>query len=157
VSSDNVLPAEFTIDIQKNPTTFSGNRFIVFNTTDKQTGIDHYEVIEEPISKFAAFDWGRADAPWTIQKSPYELKDQTLNSIIRVKAIDKAGNEYIATLVPDEANRTLSLGLMLATIVVGAFILLIIAIIVTIIVRYRNRRKNKLNNSSVSDYDESKN
>jgi len=33
-------------------------------------------------------------------ESPYLLKDQKLKSFIYVKAVDKAGNERIATLAP---------------------------------------------------------
>jgi hypothetical protein len=109
VVTDNIPPEEFSITVQKDEVAFGGEYFIVFNTTDKQTGIDRYEIIEEPSSQLASFDWGRADAPWREARSPYILKDQSLNSVIRVKAIDKAGNEYIATLIPDENLRTTSL------------------------------------------------
>jgi membrane protein YdbS with pleckstrin-like domain len=36
-------------------------------------------------------------------RKPYVLKDQTLKSIIRVKAVDKAGNERIVSLQPQSA------------------------------------------------------
>lgn len=106
VRTDTEPPEEFSITLTREERAFSGNYFIVFSTTDKQTGIDHYEVIEEPVENLGLFSWGGADAPWIITRSPYVLQDQTLNSAIRVKAVDKAGNEYIATIVPDEALRT---------------------------------------------------
>lgn len=108
VSADDLPPEEFTISLNKDDKAFSQKYYIVFNTTDKQTGIDHYEVIEEPLTHFAAFKWGRADAPWVTARSPYVLKDQSLNSIIRVRAVDKAGNEYVATHIPDESLKTIS-------------------------------------------------
>lgn len=108
VAADNQLPEQFSISLNQDDSIFNSKYFIVFNTTDKQTGIDHYEVIEEPIETFDLFTWGAVDAPWRKVKSPYVLSDQTLNSTIRVKAIDKAGNEYIATLVPDSALRGMS-------------------------------------------------
>jgi hypothetical protein len=64
--------------------------------------------MEEPVLEFSQFKWGGVGVPWVKESSPYVLHDQTLNSIVRVKAIDKAGNEYVATYVPDESQQTLS-------------------------------------------------
>lgn len=126
VRDDNELPADFTITPpQKDEFAFGGEFFIVFNSVDKQSGIDHYEVMEEPFSEFYSFKWGRADAPWIETESPYVLKDQTLNSTIRVRAIDKAGNERVAVLVPDDALRSLSRDKMIAIVLVGAFVVLV--------------------------------
>ena len=61
--------------------------FLIFSTTDKQTGIDCYEIKE-----------GEKD--WKKEKSPYLLEDQTLRSIIKVRAVDKAGNERIIWIKP---------------------------------------------------------
>ena len=129
LAADDLPPEEFSIeDVQRNKTTFNGKYFIVFSTTDKQTGIDHYEVIEEPVSRLMSFEWGRADAPWITARSPYELEDQSLNSIIRVKAVDKAGNEYIATLIPDESMR----GISTNDLIIGAGVLLVALLILGI-------------------------
>jgi len=106
VRADTTDPQEFSIALERESSAFKDRYFITFNTTDKQTGIDRYEVMEDPLSNFSSFTWGSASAPWIEARSPYVLKDQKLNSLIRVKAIDKAGNEYIATYVPDEALRT---------------------------------------------------
>lgn len=108
VQTDSDEPSDFDITLVRDEVAFNNKYFITFNTQDKQTGIDHYEVMEEPFSEFYTFKWGRADAPWIIAQSPYILKDQTLNSTIRVKAIDKSGNQRIATLVPDIAQRSVS-------------------------------------------------
>ncbi len=122
ILADVIPPAQFSISLQKDEKAFSQKYYIVFNTSDKETGIDHYEVMEEPLTQFGSFQWGRADAPWVRARSPYILADQSLNSIIRVKALDKAGNEYIATLIPDETMRTLSHSQIttLAAIIAGA-------------------------------------
>lgn len=108
VDADETPPEKFSIDLIKGDGNYSNKYYITFRTTDKQTGIDHYEVMEEPLSSFGTFQWGRADAPWLVPDTPHVhvLQDQTLNSTIRVKAIDKAGNEYISVLVPDESLRT---------------------------------------------------
>ncbi|MCA9362028.1 hypothetical protein KC906_01515, partial [Candidatus Kaiserbacteria bacterium] len=128
VAADNIPPEAFTIELVGERTEFGGRYYIVFNTTDKQTGIDQYQVIEEPSSQFGTFQWGRADAPWTVTRSPHVLNDQSLNSIIRVKAIDKAGNEYIATLIPDESMRSISQSriLFIVLCVAGVVMLLVV-------------------------------
>ena len=150
VNADDLPPEEFSIDLQRSQTTFGGQYFIVFNTTDKQTGIDHYEVMEEPVSRLMAFEWGRADAPWITAPSPYPLEDQSLNSIIRVKAVDKAGNEYIATLIPDESMR----GISTNDLIVGAVILLIglllLAIFGVLLRNFLKRKKAAATNTNVS-------
>ena len=108
VDADTTPPEEFSISLERTDNAFNDRYYIVFNTTDKQTGIDHYEVMEEPIDDQFRFRWGAADAPWVDAESPYVLKDQSLNSTIRVRAIDKAGNEYVATLLPDASLRTMA-------------------------------------------------
>ncbi|MCB9811895.1 hypothetical protein H6783_03200 [Candidatus Nomurabacteria bacterium] len=105
VVADELPPQSFNITLSNDKSIYGGRYFITFNTTDKQSGLDHYELIEEPLDQFDLFAWGRADAPWITGKSPYLLKDQSLNSTIRVKAVDKAGNEYVAVLVPSEELR----------------------------------------------------
>lgn len=108
VQADDIPPESFSITLAQDDITFGGRYYIVFNTTDKQTGLSHYEVMEEPVTELGQFTWGAVGVPWLRVNSPYPLKDQSLNSVIRVKAIDKAGNEYIATLVPDPSMQTIS-------------------------------------------------
>lgn len=79
---DNFPPEPFTVEVHQDPLIFEGKYFIIFSTTDKQTGLDYYEVKEGKGS------WQRAE-------SPYLLKDQSLKNKILVKAVDKAGNERI--------------------------------------------------------------
>lgn len=128
VRSDTEIPSDFTITLTNDDYAFNEEYFIVFNSNDKQSGIDHYEVMEEPFADFAAFKWGRADAPWVETESPYVLKDQTLNSTIRVKAIDKAGNIRVVTLVPDTALRSMSHDMFITTVIVGGVLVLVAAL-----------------------------
>jgi len=143
VRADNQSPEEFSIELVKDEEgiDFGGRYYIIFNTSDKQSGITHYEIMEEPVVKLGQFNWGGLDAGWVKESSPYVLDDQTLNSIIRVKAIDKAGNEYIATYIPDESQRTLSKNAIYTYVLyaVGGFILLVTMISVW----SWNRRRNK--------------
>lgn len=146
VREDTTVPSDFAITLAKEESAFDGKYFITFNSQDKQSGIDHYEVMEEPIEDLYAFSWGRADAPWVRSESPYVLVDQTLNSTIRVKAIDKAGNSTISVFVPDEAFRSLSQDRLFTIMIIGgiaALMLIAIAFIVW-------RRKRAL----IAEYDE---
>lgn len=148
VNADTTPPEEFSIRLERNRNAFGDEYYIVFNTTDKQTGIDQYQIMEQPISQLGSFSWGRADAPWVTVESPYELKDQTLNSVIRVRALDKAGNEYIATLIPDESLRTMSTEMKALIAIAGGIGILVVLIIGTVF-WYLRRRKRR--NSDVSE------
>jgi hypothetical protein len=143
VVTDTIAPEQFSIALEKGETAFQGKYYIVFNTSDKQTGIDQYQVIEEPLTSKWSFDWGRADAPWVTARSPYILDDQSLNSVIRVKAIDKAGNEYIATLVPEESMRSISTQNIIMYAGLGLLALLVLAIAGTLARLFLKRRKAK--------------
>lgn len=164
VGLDTQPPEKFSIFLEQEELAFSGKYYISFNTTDKQTGIDQYQVMEQPLSEFGSFSWGRADAPWIVTRSPYILKDQSLNSIIRVRAIDKAGNEYIATLLPEESMRTLSREEFKTAAVLGVIAIIVLfcfAIIISVVrrqlkkrIQTKKRKENELNNEIDSTYDE---
>lgn len=91
LEKDNIPPEPFEIEVHQTPEIFEGKYFLIFQTSDKQTGIDHYEVKE------GKKDWKRAD-------SPYLLEDQELKSIIKVKAVDKAGNIRISEYRPTKKS-----------------------------------------------------
>ena len=91
MTTDRELPESFTPLMGSNPDIFNGKYFLVFNTVDKQSGIDHYE-IQESLRK------GGDESKWIRAESPHQLSDQTLRSFIIVKAVDKAGNFRIETL-----------------------------------------------------------
>ncbi len=139
VQDDIDPPADFVVTLTKEDSAFSGQYFIVWNTQDKQSGIDHYEIMEEPLEDLYAFRWGRADAPWVIAESPYVLKDQTLNSTIRVKAIDKAGNETITVLVPDDAVRSLSRDRLFTVAIIGGILFILILLVVYVLLERKKR------------------
>lgn len=83
--NDRIPPEIFNIAIERDSEIFDGKYFAVFSTIDKQTGVDHYEIQEN------GGVWERAD-------SPYLLKGQDIKTPIKVKAVDKAGNERIAEI-----------------------------------------------------------
>jgi hypothetical protein len=92
IEKDKIPPESFKIEINQYPSIFEGKHFITFNTTDKQSGVDHYEVKE-----------GKRN--WEKAESPYLLKNQSLGEKIQVKAVDKAGNERIEEITPEPVKR----------------------------------------------------
>jgi hypothetical protein len=144
VLSDNAEPEAFSVILERTTNAYSNSYFIVFNTTDKQSGIDHYEVIEEPLNSKNLFGWGAETAPWVEARSPYVLEDQSLNSTIRVRAIDKAGNEYIAVLVPDESKRTLAVETLIIIGLASFVGLLLLGVLAYGVLRWRKKRKASL-------------
>jgi hypothetical protein len=109
IADDKIPPEAFTIEIDNTPRVASGKYFVVFSTVDKQTGIDHYEVWEAKpqdllgkkenvLARFVGHLFQSPEAlppAWLKVNSPYILKDQSLKSTIKVKAVDRAGNERV--------------------------------------------------------------
>jgi hypothetical protein len=109
ISADKTPPEPFVIEIDNSPRVAGGKYFAVFSTVDKQTGIDHYEVLETKAEnllekKQSSFEqfirkiWPiKEPLPpvWVKADSPYVLNDQSLQSVIKIKAVDRAGNERI--------------------------------------------------------------
>lgn len=141
VASDDIPPEEFSITLEKDEFAFEKKYYIVFNTTDKQSGMSHYEVIEEPVEDTRLFTFGAATTVWTEGRSPYVLNDQALKSTIRVRAVDKAGNEYIATLAPQNASLE-RWPLWMVAAVGGVVVFLVL--VALLIWYWRRRRKAKL-------------
>lgn len=94
-----VTPEPFTPTIEHDPNIFGDQYFLVFQTTDKGTGIDHYEVMEVPTG------WFSGGTTWHTAQSPYLLQDQNLSSDIYVRAVDHAGN-FIVEEVPAHNPRS---------------------------------------------------
>lgn len=114
IRTDKISPEPFVVSLFQNSEIFNGRYYIVFHAVDKQTGIDHYEVMEitpeELYGDLQKKSWlerlflrKKQSAEWkrTIER-PYLLSDQSLESIIKVKAVDKAGNERLVEYVPDK-------------------------------------------------------
>jgi len=87
VEKDKTPPETFEIVMGRDPSVFDNQYFISFFTTDTESGIAYYEVKE-----------GQKD--FIRSESPYLLQDQSLKNLIKVKAIDKAGNERIEEFMP---------------------------------------------------------
>lgn len=77
--ADGIAPDDFTVSVTHDPNLFEDRWFAVFFATDKQSGIQRYEVSEN-------------DGPFVTATSPYLLTDQDGATSIRVRAYDVAGN-----------------------------------------------------------------
>jgi hypothetical protein len=100
IRSDTIAPEDFDIILVQGPSEGNALHYIVFSTMDKQSGISHYEVLETDPNHFGLLTWMPRKAHWVRAESPYILRDQTLQSTIMVKAVDKNGNERIVTYTP---------------------------------------------------------
>ena len=109
LEKDTTPPEPFEIEIHQTPEIFEGKYFIIFSTTDKQTGVDYFEVKE-----------GEKD--WQREESPYLLEDQNLQSIIKVKAVDKAGNERTVLIGPLRIPEKITWKEILAWIILGLIV-----------------------------------
>lgn len=104
---DTTRPENFTPIFVEGVEVFEGKKFIVFATQDKGVGMDRYEVCEGIIGACA------------VAESPHLLARQKADVLIRVKAVDGAGNERTEFLFTDSA-RIRYAGWILLTILMGA-------------------------------------
>lgn len=91
---DTEPPELFEPIVAADPNVFGGQYFLIFKTEDSGSGMDYFDVLET--SPF----WTLREPKFERAESPHLLKDQKLESIIRVRAVDKAGNARLAELPP---------------------------------------------------------
>lgn len=84
---DNFAPNKFKINRSKDESLFDNRWFIVFDTQDKESGIDHYNVCEGFNSLCLK------------SNSPYLLNNQSAFYYIKVVAFDQNGNSQKSTLI----------------------------------------------------------
>ena len=91
IEEDTILdidpPEAFTFKIVRDEGIADDQFVVIFNTVDKNSGIDYYEIQE-----------GRKD--FIQATSPYVLKNQHLDENIVVRAVDKAGNIQASRVGP---------------------------------------------------------
>ncbi len=100
VHTDNIQPDLFTISVEQHASAFEGKHFIVFSATDKQSGIHHYEIMEDDPENLGFIYGRKTKSSFITGVSPYVLTDQLLKSRITVRAFDHAGNSQEAVLAP---------------------------------------------------------
>ncbi len=155
IKQDKTPPEPFVVELRSDPSIYDGKYYVYFSTVDKQSGIDHYEILEikpgqqvgvaPEMSILDKLLNRTAPAPaWQTATIPYVLNDQSLESIIRVKAVDKAGNERVVEYIPAEtagaqpagpANRPHT-----ALIVISLSVFILIIIIVIIFIKITRRK-----------------
>ncbi|RLC38682.1 hypothetical protein DRH27_01690, partial [Candidatus Falkowbacteria bacterium] len=155
IASDNIPPEPFVIELHQRDDIFEGKYYIIFLTNDKQSGVDHYEILEikpeEMISELPKLKWyekllgEKKEAPqWTEGEMPFLLKDQSLTSIIKVKAVDKAGNERTVEYIPPiEKVQTVKFPLIHKVVLLLIVIALLFIVLYILIRRKKSRRKNE--------------
>jgi len=89
---DRSPPDQFEPVIGRSADAFDGNYFVAFSAYDRGSGIDRYEV-QEIINGI--------EYPWRTKTSPAVLEYQSGDLRVRVKAIDRAGNETIGEVRAD--------------------------------------------------------
>lgn len=157
IIKDITLPEPFVIEIKKIENVFDNQYFVIFHTTDKQTGIDHFEVLEsnyldvlESLKEddfFMSFIKGvlkiqKKSIFWEKTDSPHLLKDQSLESVIMVKAIDNAGNERIVEYQNDALNKLQNSKKSYTYIFILISLMLVFLVIIFIIINRRKKDKD---------------
>ena len=85
---DTEIPEYFVPQIINDPDVFSGHATLIFSTTDKGSGIDHFEIKEGWLGQYK------------IATSPYEIINQSLDTPIYIKAVDRLGNARVEIFYP---------------------------------------------------------
>jgi len=162
IVNDDILPEPFVVELYSNKEMYQGGYYIIFSTTDKQSGIDHYEVLElregDKIGekpkinlKDKLFGIGRPIPQWKKADIPYLLLDQELQSIIKVKAIDRNGNERIVEFIPpknirEKVQENIKSNLIKNSLIIFIIVLLFLSFIILSIIYFKRKKNNILNN-----------
>lgn len=111
VVSDASRPEPFELFMVRDPDIADGDWVLLFDPLDGQSGVAGTDVRE----RFLGFG-----GTWRPASSPYRLADQTLLSVIEVRARDEAGHERIEQYVP--TRMTIVRQMLIASILVLALI-----------------------------------
>jgi hypothetical protein len=111
IISDDTTPPEFIeATISQDAYIFDNQYFVSFFAVDTGSGIAYYEIKE-------------GDRNFVRTESPHILQDQSLKSIVQIKAVDKAGNESIAiperTLISEISYKIYLLWVLIALVILS--------------------------------------
>ena len=129
---DSTSPEDFDPQIGQDSAVLGGKYFLSFTSQDKTSGIAYYEITE--ISRILGNFFQKEK--WVTVESPYPLNDQKLRSIIKLKAVDKAGNERIVEVVPPYK-------VSWQDVIIVLLVLSGIGVIWQIIKKFRDRKHNR--------------
>lgn len=119
VLNDTTPPEPFEVYGGQDDSVFDGRKFLSFNTTDTQSGISYYEVIE-------------GDLPPVRSNETYILQEQDTPTTVVVRAYDSAGNMRESVYTPPATSTTSNLPVL---IVVGIVVFIILLAILVVIFR----------------------
>lgn len=132
---DTVPPEPFTPLVSQHPSVADNKFFVSFFAVDKDSGISHYEIREEPLVVSWFTDLFSAD--WMQGESPFILRNQLWMNRVRVRAYDNANNVIESAVVKP-----------LDPIIIWILVIVLIVIIAALMIyisrlrRERNVRKN---------------
>lgn len=115
ISGDKTPPESFEIYLGQEGSVFDGKKFLSFSTTDKQSDIAYYEVIE-------------GDLPPVRSGDTYVLREQNKSVKVTVIAYDSAGNARKSVYSPTSNNISYTI---------------IIIFIILLIIVFKKMRKKK--------------
>lgn len=128
--ADTTPPESFTAELGNDPQLFGGRFYIIFTAVDKGSGVDHYAVAESRVPRFFQ---SLFPLSWRETASPAMLTDQSRDSIVYVKAVDRAGNGRLSIYPPRH----------LLTAYEKVMLLVILVVVVLLYWRGRGRRFRK--------------
>ena len=128
-SNDKTPPEPFEIYLGQEGSVFDGKKFLSFSTTDKQSGIAYYEVIE-------------GDLPPVRSDGTYILQEQNKPVKVTIIAYDSAGNARKSTYSSSPYN-------VFYPIIITIIIVIIILIVVFVIYKIYKKRRGFPKNTSV--------
>ena len=146
------------VELHQRDDIYNGKNYIIFSTNDKQSGVDHYEILEikptEAVGQEPKLKWyerllgQKKKAPaWIESEMPYVLKDQSLKSIVKVRAVDKAGNERTVEYIPlkerEAPLETFFQKYLFMLLLITVIIILLLIALYIIRRRIISRRKNE--------------
>lgn len=136
---DAVPPTGLELIIGHDGELFNGQWFAVFQATDNESGIDHYELAEtDPHNDFPS------DTEWRKATSPTVLEKQNQKTKVFLKAVDKAGNENVisSTHNPKQTN-LISPKTNNRSWLISLITLILFALIIRTLTRLRKSRNRK--------------
>jgi hypothetical protein len=98
-TDNQLIPEPFSLAKIKDPNLPTNQSYLIFNTQDKNSGLDYYAVYESWWPVFNLL--GRGDkVAWVKTVSPYQLQNQSWWNFIYVKAVNHQGGARLAKLSP---------------------------------------------------------
>lgn len=143
--SDTKPPEVFAPYVTRDPNLADGQWVVILNAQDKGEGIDRYEVFESS-EKYKPEELADNNSlPWQIVKNSgvYTLLDQSLESYIYAKAVDRAGNERTAIVIPAISEKPKYFNYKAISVIIILSIVVLVAFLELFFFRRRKYEQNK--------------